>query len=126
MADICIVPILLCNELGIETHDALGGKIESSGRTDLSVKEAVQTAQNNNFMGLICSSRLLGLAPALVDSIKTAGLVLINDVSNGDAMAGQPLSASTASSTMSQLLPDHVDGTFQVNGVLRFNTSVDM
>ncbi|MBE7180483.1 MAG: ankyrin repeat domain-containing protein, partial [Terriglobus roseus] len=121
-----VVPILLCNELGIEVHDGGTGKIPSSGRTTLSVKEAVQTAQNNNFMGLICSSRLLGLAPALVDSIKTAGLVLINDVSNGDALTGQPMSASMTSSSGGILSPDRVDGTFQANGVLKFNASVDM
>jgi hypothetical protein len=31
----------------------------SSGRTTTSVKEAVRIAQSNNFMGLMCSSRLL-------------------------------------------------------------------
>lgn len=33
--------------------------VYSSGRTTTSVKEAVRIAQSNNFMGLMCSSRLL-------------------------------------------------------------------
>jgi CDK inhibitor PHO81 len=58
-------PVLLCNELGADgsltpsTH-----KVESSGRTTISVKEAVQIARDNNFMGLICSSRLLVILPS--------------------------------------------------------------
>lgn len=31
----------------------------SSGRTRISIKEAVRIAQSNNFLGLMCSSRLL-------------------------------------------------------------------
>ena len=53
------------------------------------------------------------LAPALVDSIKTAGLVLIADVSDGAPLA-------------TAIPPERIDGTLQVNGVLRFNASVDM
>jgi hypothetical protein len=55
-------PILLCNELGADTLQAPSGPthvVRSSGRTTTSVKEAVQIARDNNFMGLICSSRLL-------------------------------------------------------------------
>ena len=90
-------PILLCNELGApplppppstspsSPNPGHHAPILSSGRTTISVKEAVQIARDNNFMGLICSSRLLDLAPALIESIKTAGLVLIMDVS--DAIA---------------------------------------
>ena len=54
-------PVLLCNDLGIE--QAMSEEAEwplySSGRTTTSVKEAVRIAQSNNFMGLMCSSRLL-------------------------------------------------------------------
>jgi CDK inhibitor PHO81 len=54
-------PVLLCNDLGIE--QAMSEEAEwplySSGRTTISVKEAVRIAQSNNFMGLMCSSRLL-------------------------------------------------------------------
>lgn len=54
-------PVLLGNELGADPINAAADsqKVHSSGRTTISVKEAVQVAQNNNLMGLICSSRLL-------------------------------------------------------------------
>jgi CDK inhibitor PHO81 len=55
-------PVLLCNELGADTTRSPSGSthvVRSSGRTTISVKEAVQIARDNNFMGLICSSRLL-------------------------------------------------------------------
>jgi CDK inhibitor PHO81 len=58
----CIDPVLLCNELGADTTQSPSGSthvVRSSGRTTISVKEAVQIARDNNFMGLICSSRLL-------------------------------------------------------------------
>jgi hypothetical protein len=48
----------------------------------MSLKEAVRIAQSNNLMGLICTSRLLELVPALVASVKEAGLVLISDYSH--------------------------------------------
>lgn len=56
-----IDPVLLGNELGADPIEAAADpqKVHSSGRTTISVKEAVQVAQNNNLMGLICSSRLL-------------------------------------------------------------------
>lgn len=58
-------PVLLCNDLGARREAArpgannLGAVSPSSGRSSMSVKEAVQIAQSNNFMGLVCSSRLL-------------------------------------------------------------------
>lgn len=55
-------PVLLCNNLGIETttaQETVGSAVHSSGRTTMSVKEAVRIAQGNNFMGLICNARLL-------------------------------------------------------------------
>lgn len=55
-------PVLLCDEIGAE--NAPSSSILSSGRTTLSVKEAVRVATSNNFMGLICSSRLL-VCPSL-------------------------------------------------------------
>lgn len=60
-ADVNIDPVLLGNELGADPIEAAADpqKVHSSGRTTISVKEAVQVAQNNNLMGLICSSRLL-------------------------------------------------------------------
>lgn len=55
-------PVLLCNELGADASLSSSNQsqtVQSSGRTTISVKEAVQIAKDNNFMGLICSSRLL-------------------------------------------------------------------
>ena len=58
-------PVLLCNDLGAKREAARPGAIgpdavvPSSGHHSMSVKEAVRIAQSNNFMGLVCSSRLL-------------------------------------------------------------------
>ncbi|KAI4665675.1 uncharacterized protein J4E92_001907 [Alternaria infectoria] len=135
--DICTVinwkqpnyPVLLCNELGADTSQSPSGNtniIQSSGRTTTSVKEAVQIARDNNFMGLICSSRLLSLAPALIESIKTAGLVLVTDITDSPAEdAAQPASLHVANPRR-QNTPDGVDGYLKGNGVLCFNETVDM
>lgn len=64
-ANKCPDPVLLCNDLGAKREAARpgasksGAVIPSSGHTSMSVKEAVRIAQSNNFMGLVCSSRLL-------------------------------------------------------------------
>ncbi|KAI8934010.1 hypothetical protein NX059_008779 [Plenodomus lindquistii] len=134
--DICTVinwkqpnyPVLLCNELGADSSQSPSGNthlVQSSGRTTISVKEAVRIARDNNFMGLICSSRLLSLAPALIESIKTAGLVLVTDITDSpveSAAQQDPLIAHPRRQTM----PDGVDGYLQGNGVLCFNETVDM
>ena len=52
-------PVFLCNDLGREGERAGAVSIQSSGRRTTSIKEVVRIAQNNNFMGLICNSRLL-------------------------------------------------------------------
>lgn len=56
-------PVFLCNDLGREDDAAVAATVPeavlSSGRRTASVKEVVRTAQSNNFMGLVCSSRLL-------------------------------------------------------------------
>jgi hypothetical protein len=56
-----IDPVLLCNELGADglLSATTSGTVPISNRTTISIKEAVQIAQNNNFMGLMCSSKLL-------------------------------------------------------------------
>lgn len=84
-----------------------------------SVKEAVRIAQSNNFMGLICSSRLLELVPALVESVKVAGLVLITDVA--DTQSGTPIPRSAYHGGS-----DGLDGILEDNAILRFNESIDM
>jgi CDK inhibitor PHO81 len=52
-------PVFLCNDLGRQSDTSKSVSIKSSGRRTTSIKEAVRIAQNNNFMGLICCSRLL-------------------------------------------------------------------
>ena len=53
-------PVFLCNDLGRQDAAfAVEGAVQSSGRRSSSIKDAVRTAQSNNFMGLICCSRLL-------------------------------------------------------------------
>ena len=52
-------PVFLCNDLGREGEMVGSAAIQSSGRRTTSIKEAVRISQNNNFMGLICCSRLL-------------------------------------------------------------------
>ena len=58
-------PVLLCNDLGTTyasnaRHSLHPEKeIVDNFQNSLSVKEAVRIAQSNNFMGLICSARLL-------------------------------------------------------------------
>lgn len=51
-------PVFLCNDLGREDGGE-PGIAQTSGRRSSSIKEVVRTAQSNNFMGLICHSRLL-------------------------------------------------------------------
>lgn len=63
-------------------------------------------------MGLVCNSRLLDLVPALIDSIKVAGLVLVTDRSEGGSK--------------DDVIPEGVDGVLKGNGVLRFNETIDM
>jgi CDK inhibitor PHO81 len=65
------------------------------------------------------------LAPALIESIKTAGLVLVTDVS--DSMDdGQAQTNLHVAQPRRQATPDGVDGYLKGNGVLCFNETVDM
>ncbi|KAL8873220.1 MAG: hypothetical protein Q9174_001284 [Haloplaca sp. 1 TL-2023] len=105
-------PVLLCNDLGIVRDPST---TKSSGHNSISIKEAVRIAQSNNFMGLICSARLMSLVPALIESIKVAGLVLVTDTSDEADGRGEQ-----------SKIAEGVDGILQSNGVLRFNEMIDM
>ncbi|KAF2720822.1 SPX domain-containing protein [Polychaeton citri CBS 116435] len=128
-ADMCMTlnwkqpnyPVLLCNDLGSSDFNPsnnphLSLAKTNCGRTSSSVKEAVRVAQSNNFMGLICTSRLLDLVPALISSIKEAGLVLIED---------QTFSPPSNEVTSLLDLPIGVDGLLSGNAVLRFKEAID-
>lgn len=112
-------PVLLCNDLGAVHGPTSDVSLNSDGHNSMSIKEAVRIAQSNNFMGLVCSSRLMRLVPALVKSIKVAGLVLVtassaeDDEELGDGDRG------------SKVL-EGVDGVLKRNGVLRFHEMIDM
>jgi CDK inhibitor PHO81 len=132
-------PVFLCNDLGREGEIDSTLSTQSSGQRTTSIKEAVRIAQNNNFMGLICCSRLLvgrsvmstsnknrvltmlqDMIPALIESIKAHGLVLVTDRSAEPrvdrGILGDPFPR----------LPEGIDGVLKTNGVLRFNESIDM
>ncbi|KAI4216377.1 MAG: hypothetical protein LQ351_001387 [Letrouitia transgressa] len=126
--DICIAlnwkqpnyPVLHCNDLGSRKDSSTAGPtIRSSGHSSLSVKEAVRIAQSNNFMGLVCNSRLLRLIPPLIESIKVAGLVLVTNVSD------EPGTVGTARER-NYRMPEGLDGMLRGDGILRFNDSIDM
>ena len=117
-ANSCIDPVLLCNDLGTAQDPNPTTSLTSDGHNSISVKEAVRIAQSNNFMGLICNSRLLELVPALVESIKVAGLVLVTDTSSD--VEGKDGGRGVYRT------PDGVDGILKRNGVLRFNETIDM
>lgn len=58
-------PVLLCNDLGTKRDPKNpGAVVKSNGHGSISVKEAVRVAQSNNFMGLVCNSRLLVSFPS--------------------------------------------------------------
>ncbi|KAI9893210.1 MAG: phosphate system positive regulatory protein pho81 [Vezdaea aestivalis] len=114
-------PVFLCNDLGRDsTLEGAGGSsttVQSSGHLALSIKEAVRIAQSNNFMGLVCISKLLDMVPALIESVKVAGLVLVADTASLD---------QEDQSKPAQSLKDGVDGVLHGNGILRFNETIDM
>ncbi|KAG9256329.1 uncharacterized protein F5Z01DRAFT_680298 [Emericellopsis atlantica] len=115
-------PVFLCNDLGREETMPPPSVIHSSGRRSASLKEVVRIAQSNNFMGLMCYSRLLNqdMVPALVDAIKSHGLALVMDKS-ADAPELSPQVEPSGRS-----VPQGVDGVLRSHGVLRFNDSIDM
>ncbi|CAK7209110.1 phosphate system positive regulatory protein pho81 [Sporothrix bragantina] len=117
-------PVFLCNDLGREDDATVAvavlDGVWSAGRRTASVKEVVRTAQSNNFMGLVCSSRLLDMVPALVDAIKSQGLALVIDRS------AEPDQDSSSITDPFPRLPEGIDGVMKSDGVLRFNESIDM
>ena len=118
-------PVLLCNDLGKDKEILESAQrsaivsVSDNGRTTVSIKESARLAQSNNFMGLICRSRILDMVPALVETIKEAGLVVVAD------MTDEP--AKTTKGEVGWMpMPDGVNGIMKSNGVLRFNETIDM
>lgn len=106
-------PVLLCNGLGSRASSEAGANVTS-------IKESVRLAQSNNFMGVSCSARILEMVPALTETIKQAGLVLVSDSSTTEKINGTGKAAGWAP------MPEGVNGLMKASGVLRFNESVDM
>ncbi|KAK3905350.1 hypothetical protein C8A05DRAFT_12806 [Staphylotrichum tortipilum] len=117
-------PVFLCNDLGRLQEGQAGTQQQQVYRASCSIKDAVRTAQGNNFMGLICCERLLDMVPALVDAIKSHGLALVVDRAGAcvksAAETGGPLADPFPR------LPKGVDGVLKRDGVLRFNESIDV
>lgn len=124
-------PVLLCNDLGSPLHTTstvvpAGHVLPVHARASPSIKESARFAQANNFMGLTCSSRILTMVPALIETIKQAGLVLVSD-----NVAGTEEGSREAEERMRErdgwaMMPDGVNGVMKANGILRFNESIDM
>ncbi|KAK9467889.1 hypothetical protein V1512DRAFT_260300 [Lipomyces arxii] len=57
-------------------------------RRCMSLREASSFSSSNNLMGLICSSHLLDIVPALIESIRVSGLVLVAQNTSEHAYAG--------------------------------------
>ena len=60
------------------------------------------------------------MVPALIESVKVAGLVLVMD-SSMDSITNKDIAAARP-----YRMPNGVDGILRANGVLRFNETVDM
>ncbi|KAJ5113557.1 hypothetical protein N7456_002091, partial [Penicillium angulare] len=127
-------PVLLCNDLGqirdLASNMDILPHVDSSGRASMSIKESARIAQSNNFMGLICRSSLLNVVPALVETIKELGLVLVADTSDENTQPERRGSVTMANSIgvaeWAYRMPEGVNGAMKANGVLRFNDMVDM
>ncbi|KAI2233307.1 phosphate system positive regulatory protein pho81 [Ophidiomyces ophidiicola] len=121
-------PVLLCNDLGQIrdlTRDSMTQlPICCSGRASMSVKEAARIAQGNNFMGLMCRSSLLNVMPALIESVKEQGLVLVADTSDESGERSRPVPPMGAE--WAYRMPTGVNGVMRGTGILRFNDTIDM
>lgn len=125
-------PVLLCNDLGgsqyhTEVMHTTAPNIPPVVPSS-SIKESARLAQSNNFMGLMCSSRILQRVPALVEAIKQAGLVVVSDISdqNGNAQGQDTQNSTSVNANGWTPMPGGVNGIMKLNGILRFNETIDM
>lgn len=116
-------PVLMCNNLGAPPllRQPNEDSIISDGRSSTSLKEAVRIAQNNNFMGLVCCSRILDAVPALVEAIKVAGLVLVSDASSETNTSLRRVASPSSPSML-----EGVAGVLLNDGVMRFTETVEV
>jgi CDK inhibitor PHO81 len=69
--------------------------------------------------------------PALVETIKELGLVLVADTSDETSGPSQPPATNVhrslgVSAEWAYRMPEGVNGVMKANGVLRFNDTIDM
>lgn len=107
-------PVLLCNDLAADLPSPGLQPSSTQAISPTSIKEAVRIATTNNFMGLICRSRLLDTVPALIEAIKVAGLVLVSDAS------------TQADDQTSGNLREGIDGVLRSDGILWFKKVLDV
>lgn len=123
-------PVLLCNDLGgLHNAGSSQNSLSPISERGTSIKESARLSQMNNFMGLTCSSRILQMVPALTETIKQAGLVLVSDASNDDGTVQQQVQAQAQASGAAvgwAMIPEGVNGIMKRSGILRFNETVDM
>lgn len=64
--------------------------------------------------------------PALIETIKEQGLVLIADTSDETATSPLKTNAARTATEWAYRTPEGVNGVMKATGVLRFNESIDM
>jgi CDK inhibitor PHO81 len=65
--------------------------------------------------------------PALIETIKELGLVLVADTSDDAEQPGNNhLTGSMGVAEWAYRMPDGVNGVMKANGILRFNDMIDM
>lgn len=64
--------------------------------------------------------------PALIETIKEQGLVLIADTSDESATSPLKTTAARTATEWAYRTPEGVNGVMKATGVLRFNESIDM
>lgn len=64
--------------------------------------------------------------PALIETIKEQGLVLIADTSDESTTSSLKTTTTRAATEWAYRAPEGVNGVMKATGVLRFNESIDM
>lgn len=64
--------------------------------------------------------------PALIESIKELGLVLVADTSDDSGETTKSSGNSSIANEWSYRMPEGVNGVMRGSGVLRFNDTIDM
>ena len=71
-------------------------------------------------MGVICQHHIFEMVPALINSIKVAGLVLVSDAS------GRATSKRNPAAPPFDEVPEGIDGIMKEIGILRFRSTIEV